>query len=414
MSFFKFSKFSRHIRLIPVQCGYSDNTRNSTFSRKSDKSMKIAKNWKIFVPIGIGISVVTIWQWNRAKRQGNFAGFNVMTDPANDLIMQCYYWLPLRVTSRMFGWLAEIELPPRLRPFLYNTYAQFFNINLDEIDCDLLLFPSLADFFVRSLKLNSRPIAKNTNIVSPADGTVLYLGPVLSSQLEKVKGVTYNLQNFLGEKKLKLYEGKKELTYDDNDNLAKLLLKNPKNSLYQLTVYLAPGDYHRFHSATDWKIKIRRHFQGKLLSVNPKVVHWLPNLFEINERVVYLGDWAGGFMAYAAVGATNVGSVRVYCDNTLKTNRKNWKEEEDWQELDFNSVNISKGELFGEFRLGSTIVLLFEAPKDVKFSVRQGQVIKVGEALTKSPIKCCRTINISFNFKQCTSEALKFIRFDCK
>ncbi|XP_008547835.1 phosphatidylserine decarboxylase proenzyme, mitochondrial [Microplitis demolitor] len=413
MSFFKFSKFSRHIRLIPSRCGYADNTKNSTFSRKSDISFKIAKNWKIIVPIGIGISVVTIWRWSHAKRQGNFAYSNVVTDTVNDLIIQCYYLLPLRATSRIFGWLAEIELPLRLRPFLYNTYAKLFNVNLDEIDCDLLLFPSLADFFVRPLKPSSRPIATNTNIVSPADGTVLYLGPVLCSKLDKVKGVTYNLQNFLGEKNLKLFEEEEKLTYDNNDHFAKLLLKNPKNSLYQLTVYLAPGDYHRFHSATDWKIKIRRHFQGELLSVNPKVVNWLPNLFEINERAVYIGDWAGGFMAYAAVGATNVGSVRVYCDNTLKTNRKNGKEEESWQELCFNSVNINKGELFGEFRLGSTIVLLFEAPKDVKFSVTEGQVIKMGEALTKSPIKC-RTINISFNFKQCTAEALKFIRFKCK
>ncbi len=42
------------------------------------------------------------------------------------------------------------------------------------------------------------------------------------------------------------------------------LLHNKDNELYQFVVYLAPGDYHRFHSPADLKIKFRRHFQGML------------------------------------------------------------------------------------------------------------------------------------------------------
>lgn len=42
----------------------------------------------------------------------------------------------------------------------------------------------------------------------------------------------------------------------------KRLLHNEENELYQFVVYLAPGDYHRFHSPADLKIKFRRHFQG--------------------------------------------------------------------------------------------------------------------------------------------------------
>jgi len=44
------------------------------------------------------------------------------------------------------------------------------------------------------------------------------------------------------------------------------LLHNPNNELYQFVVYLAPGDYHRFHSPADLKINFRRHFQGEFLS----------------------------------------------------------------------------------------------------------------------------------------------------
>ena len=43
------------------------------------------------------------------------------------------------------------------------------------------------------------------------------------------------------------------------------LLTDPSNILYHCIIYLAPGDYHRFHSPADWTVQYRRHFPGKLL-----------------------------------------------------------------------------------------------------------------------------------------------------
>lgn len=87
-----------------------------------------------------------------------------------------------------------------------------------------------------------------------------------------------------------------------------------ETQLYHCVIYLAPGDYHRFHSPAEWQVSYRRHFPGKLLSVRPTFVSWFPNLFNVNERVIYFGEWKYGFFSMAAVGATNVGSVRVYFD----------------------------------------------------------------------------------------------------
>jgi phosphatidylserine decarboxylase len=168
--------------------------------------------------------------------------------------------------------------------------------------------------------------------VSPCDGKILNFGKVDKGYLEQVKGVNYSLQAFLGEQNWP----KNSHSMDDNNNshprahleelnnngelYEKSILYNPDaNCLYHCVIYLAPGDYHRFHSPTDWQIFARRHFPGKLFSVNPSVAKWLQGLFNFNERVVYYGQWQHGFFSMTAVGATNVGSIRVYMDEVTKT-----------------------------------------------------------------------------------------------
>lgn len=49
--------------------------------------------------------------------------------------------------------------------------------------------------------------------------------------------------------------------------------------------------------------------------------------------------------------------------------------------VDAAGVGLQKGMAVGEFNLGSTIVLLFEAPKDFTFNLQPGQQIRVGEGL---------------------------------
>lgn len=87
---------------------------------------------------------------------------------------------------------------------------------------------------------------------------------------------------------------------------------------------------------------------------------------------MYLGEWEYGFFSFTAVGATNVGSVQVYMDEELKTNR--WRgfkvtphSENEYDEIRMNKhICLNKGELVGQFNMGSTIVLVFEAPESFR------------------------------------------------
>jgi len=134
--------------------------------------------------------------------------------------------------------------------------------------------------------------------------------------LEQVKGVNYSLKAFLGPQNWPKNSNNEifQNLNADEAQYEKNILHNPENRLYHCVIYLAPGDYHRFHSPTDWTISFRRHFPGELFSVNPSVARWLQGLFNLNERAVYYGEWKYGFFSMTAVGATNVGSIKVYKD----------------------------------------------------------------------------------------------------
>ncbi|KAI9751043.1 MAG: phosphatidylserine decarboxylase 1 [Lichina confinis] len=181
-----------------------------------------------------------------------------------------------------------------------------------------------------------------------------------------------------------------------------------KTALYYAVIYLAPGDYHRFHSPANWVVERRRHFAGELYSVSPYLQRLLPGLFTINERVVLLGRWRWGFFSFIPVGATNVGSIKVNFDRELKTNSltadtaakkaakgaaKRGETQPGYAEASYEAASrvlrghaLQRGEEMGGFQLGSSIVLVFEGPAGGpdagwRWVVEKGQRIKVGEAL---------------------------------
>ncbi|TPP62354.1 Phosphatidylserine decarboxylase proenzyme [Fasciola gigantica] len=328
---------------------------------------------------------------------GSYLCFLLLTDNEqppeyypDDLSATLLRRLPLNAVSRVICWLAECKVPVSLRPLLYGSYARLFDCDLKELkQSDLKAYPSMVEFFTRELTPGLRPINPTAQLVSPSDGQILHFGPIDPKHevLEQVKGVRYSLPEFLGPPEHNVTERKHTVWP----------AKGPTNSgrqLYQCVIYLAPGDCHRFYNPTDWTIITRRHFPGKLLSVRPSIAERLPGLYTINERVVYLGKWAHGFMSFTAVGALAVGGICVPLDRTLLTNTRsdqpvrNRVRASQFTELPYRQQEmptgacVLKGQEFGRFRFGSTIVLVFEAPTDrVSWCVQIGQQVKFGQAL---------------------------------
>ena len=57
------------------------------------------------------------------------------------------------------------------------------------------------------------------------------------------------------------------------------------------------------------------NISGDLFSVNPKALKSINGIFNFNERVLLSGRWEHGPFLYAAVGAYNVGSIKL--DNPI-------------------------------------------------------------------------------------------------
>uniref|UniRef100_A0A1B0CIY5 Phosphatidylserine decarboxylase proenzyme, mitochondrial n=1 Tax=Lutzomyia longipalpis TaxID=7200 RepID=A0A1B0CIY5_LUTLO len=328
----------------------------------------------------IGLCLAAAIQWHLHNKELARRGLH---RTASQWQTNVYCCLPLRIFSRCWGWMAERRIPIPLRPTIYGAYSTTFGVNIDEAEVsDFKNYRSLSEFFTRSLKPECRSVDAKACIVSPADGKVLYFGSATDAQIEQVKGVSYSLEAFLGPP-----TWQQEGHARGFPECCKHRPSAQDSALYQCIIYLAPGDYHRFHSPTTWKPEVRRHFAGELLSVSPKIAQWLPGLFCLNERALYIGRWQHGFFSFTAVGATNVGSVQIYLDEKLKTNRWIGLEVGTHKGNDFDELllpedtTLQKGQLLGQFNMGSTIVLIFEAPKNFAFSIQPGQKIRVGERL---------------------------------
>jgi phosphatidylserine decarboxylase len=265
--------------------------------------------------------------------------------------------IPRHLATRFMGWFSRFE-NPIVRDLSIATWRLFADPNLGEAAKDQ--FASLHDCFIRSLKPGVRPVDPDPAVmVSPCDAIVGASGAIAGVEVIQAKGFPYTLHDLLADPELvELY----------------------RNGQY-VTLRLTSSMYHRFHAPHDGRVEKVTYISGDTWNTNPIALKRVERLFCKNERAVLRIrlDANDQLVTLVPVASILVASIRLHFLDVLLHLRHRGPNQIAC------SAPFRKGQEMGWFELGSTIVVL--APRGFALckSVREGQVIQVGQPLLRLP-----------------------------
>jgi len=261
------------------------------------------------------------------------------------------------ILSRLFGRFASKEFPSGIQKFINRSYVKLMKIDMHLFDTTQS-YPSLQALFTRALILNRPFDAQPQAIISPCDGRVSEAGYIREGQAHQIKGMQYDTAALLGA--------------DYAADIPRL-----EGGSY-VNLYLSPSDYHRYHFPLDVQVHSLTHIPGKLYPVNMPLLRNKLNLFLENERVVLACTDAHGAKHFIIlVGALNVGKMVVTFEPRLKTNaNERFRSHYTYDQ----PKSFKKGELFGWFEMGSTVVMISEKG-GVHYDVTIGQKVSFAQTI---------------------------------
>lgn len=244
-------------------------------------------------------------------------------------------YLPKNHLSFLIGKLVHLPLPRFIWTPIIKIFADFYKINILEAEKPIEEYANLGEFFVRRLKAGARPVGSDWAL-HPADSVITQINAISQGKLIQAKNKFYYVNDFL----------------QDSQGLDKY------NDGLFVTYYLCPTDYHRVHSPVDGVITKVTHIPGMLWPVNRWSTESIEEIFSINERVVVEIKTDRGLVSAVFVGATNVGYIVLSVMPEIKGNHFNI-----FKPLVKDNLNIpiKRGEELGMFRMGSTVVMLYQA-----------------------------------------------------
>lgn len=237
--------------------------------------------------------------------------------------------------SLYFGKFAKKEFLSPIQKLINSSYVRLMGLNMSEFK-HARYYKSLNDLFTRELIIK-RVIDENKNtIISPTDSLITQCGQIQNDIALQIKGMQYSIEELL--------------TYYCSSNFEKI-----KDGSF-MNFYLSPKDYHRYHAPCDFKLLKLIHVPGKLYPVNLKYLNKEFELFVQNERVILECETNEKIFYMVFVGALNVGQMVFEFEDRVETNT-NAKE---MKVYTYENIEISKGECLGYFKMGSTVVMLWE------------------------------------------------------
>ncbi|GGX45972.1 archaetidylserine decarboxylase [Saccharospirillum salsuginis] len=252
------------------------------------------------------------------------------------LFVATQYLTPHHALSRLTGWFAESEFGP-IRDTFIRRFARHFEVDMTEAERpELSQYRNFNDFFTRALKPGARPLPEDSKALAcPVDGTVSQAGRVESGRIFQAKGRSFTATELLGG------DSEQARRYQDG---------------HFATLYLSPKDYHRIHMPCDGTLVRTTFVPGRLFSVNAVTTDRVPRLFARNERLVCEFDTERGRMVLVLVGAMIVASIETTWAGVVAPYQRDIIQ----HRFDEPALRLERGEEMGRFRLGSTVVMLFE------------------------------------------------------
>jgi phosphatidylserine decarboxylase len=260
--------------------------------------------------------------------------------------------------SALIGLGASTRVPHALRAPAYRAFARAVGADLSEVELALRDYDTFGDFFSRKLKPGARPLPGSDNesaLIAPCDGVVAASGAVTDGTLIQAKGLNYRLADLVVDEAM--------AARLDGGSYA--------------TIYLSPRDYHRVHAPTSARIVAYDYVPGELWPVNPRVASTRDGLFTHNERVViWLDSPRAGRVAVVMVAATGVGNMHL-AHRDLDSVQ--WRASHEQRRIELDD-RVQRGDELGAFRLGSTVVMVFERGA-VELACNVGASVRFGEQL---------------------------------
>ncbi len=258
--------------------------------------------------------------------------------------------------SSAFGRFASKVFPTPVQKVVNHGYVKLMGLDMTEFQ-DPSSYPTLNQLFIRAFTEPKNIIDDESVMISPVDALVTDFGSIVDGKAYQIKGMEYNLTELFGEHHqdaVKAVEGGEFLN-----------------------LYLSPKDYHRYHAPERLTINSLTHIPGKLYPVNFPLLRNKKDLFIENERVIIeCKDNKERTFVMVLVGALNVGKMIVTFEKNIKTN----SDIREPQHYSYKNVTLEKGELFGWFEMGSTI-LLFSQKDSFKPTIEINQKVKFSEPI---------------------------------
>ena len=261
--------------------------------------------------------------------------------------------------SDAFGRFAGKAFPASIQKVINKGYVSLMGLDMSEFQPPEA-YPTLNALFTRAF-VRERQIAESKDaMIAPADSLVTHFGKIREGNAYQIKGMQYPIDRLLGSDYTDKVEGLEGGEF--------------------INFYLSPKDYHRYHMPMDLTIKSLTHIPGKIYPVNMPLLRHKKDLFIENERVVVeCYDSKKRLHMLILVGALNVGKMVVTFEEKVKTN-SHIREPEHYEYGD--GLAMKKGELFGWFEMGSTI-LTFSQKEAIWPEVSINQKVKFGEEIAK-------------------------------